>query len=386
MKVLHVVASLTMEWGGPVAVIQGLTRALNEQGVDSTIFATAGRRVGTDPIPLDWCSTKMFPTTWPAMLWTGYAPSIRSGLRGAMDTHDVVHIHELWHYGGYAAYREARRAGRPYIVTVHGGLDPWALRHRGLKKRLYMALVQRRILQGAMAIHAVTEQEAFQIKAQGIDARISVIPNGINADEFAILPDKKAFLRQWPQLEGKLLILFLGRIHPKKGLDLLARAYAQIVSHRDDVALVIVGPDEGNYRASVESLLLAAGVSSKVFFTGMLGGHEKLCAYAAADIFVLPSYSEGFSMAVLEAMASGLPVVITPHCHFPEVADAGAGLIVEPEHGQLRDALARLLDEPGLRRQMGERGRRLVKERYTWDAVAAQMKRLYQEVAAGVLA
>jgi len=385
MKVLHVCASLSPEWGGPVAVISGLVPALSERGVSCTIFAAMGRRVGTDHVSLAGVEPRLFATGWLARGWTGYAPGMAEAIRQSMSDHDLLHIHELWHYPHYAAYRAAQLAGKPYVVTVHGEMNPWSLGQKKLRKQLYMKAIQKRVLERAAAVQAVTVEEAQHIRALATQAPIKVIPNGINAQTFKHLPTPTIFLERFPVLSGKRIVLFVGRIHSHKGLDLLGHAFSRLASRREDVCLVIVGPDQGD-RRRIESLLAAGSVLNRTVFTGMLTGEDKLAAYAAADVFVLPSHGEVIGVSVLEALAAGLPVIITKQCQFPEAGDAGAALIVEPDPDGLHNALARVLADSEMRQAMGERGRRLVFERYTWDAVAEQMARLYQAVIAGTLA
>ncbi len=381
MKVLHVLPSLSPGWGGPVAVVADLARALRQQGVTSTVFAATGRRVGGNHVPIDGTATRLFPTGPLALVWTGHSPTMARALRLAAAHHDLVHIHELWHYPGYAAARAAWKVGRPYMVTVHGGLGPVALGRKALRKSLYMATFQRRILVGAAVLQAFTEAEAGHIRQHVPGAAVAVIPNGVRPEAFDDLPVGADFPGNGGDLSGKRVVLFLGRVHPGKGLDILARAFAQVARQRPDARLVIAGPDEGGYSARVQSILRKGRVLDRASFTGMLTGPHRLAALARADVFVLPSYFEGFSMAVLEALACGLPVVISRQCNFPEVAQAGAGLVIDTDAGQLAQALAQLLDAaPEQRRDMGERGRRLVRERYTWDAIAARMADLYRQV------
>jgi glycosyltransferase involved in cell wall biosynthesis len=380
MRVLHICASLSPEWGGPVAVIANLTHALEATGVKCTVFATTGRRVGTVPVSLDGVETHLFQTGPLARLWVGHAPDLARALSRAVPDYDLVHIHELWHYPHYAAYRAAQEAGKPYVVTAHGELDPWALSHKRLKKQVYMTAVQRRILQGAAALHAITAAEEQQIQGLGFVPPVATIPNGICPETADCLPTPDEFLTHHPELVGKRIILFLGRIHPKKGLAILARAFGQLVQSRQDIRLVIAGPDEEGYRSQVEDMLKEARALDRTIFTGMLTGTEKLAAYAVSDMFVLPSYSDVLGISTLEALASGLPVIITRQCQFPEVADAGAGLVIDHDAGQLHEALAHLLDHPEEGREMGRRGRQMVIQKYTWDSVAVQVRQLYSTV------
>jgi len=252
-----------------------------------------------------------------------------------------------------------------------------------LRKRIYAISIQRRILREAAALQALTQEEAKHMRTFGVNNRTRVIPNGIDSEEFQTLPSPEAFEELYPELRGKKVLLFLGRLHPIKGLDILAKAFGKITIGREDVHLVIAGPDSEGYQIQVERGLTSEGVVSKTTFTGMLAGSERLAALSRADVFLLPSYSEGFSMALLEAMICGLPVVITQQCCFPEVAEAKAGIVIEPDPNQLAESLTRLLDDARLRKEMGANGRQLVLEKFTWHKVTDQMVQLYEDVLKG---
>ncbi len=381
MKVLHVVASLSPEWGGPAAVVRHVVRALIRRGVSACIYA-ASRRDEFEPAYADGLEATFFAQDSLARLWTAHSRDLARAIRRHVGEFDVVHTHEIWHHPHVAASRAARSAQVPYVVTPHGALDPWALGHKAWKKRLFMAYPERRILREAAALHALTVSEARILQRLCPKARVTVIPNGVDAEEFRSLPPRQQFERHYPTLEGKQVILFLSRLHPKKGLDLLARAFGRIAGVHRDARLVVAGSGPASYEARVRRMFGAAGVLEKTIFTGALMGQAKLESLARADLFVLPSYSEGFSVAVLEALACGVPVVITRPCHFPEVADVHAGEVVEPSVDQLVAALDRLLASPSLRIQMGASGRHLVAARHMWSRVADQMIDLYQAVVA----
>jgi glycosyltransferase involved in cell wall biosynthesis len=380
MKVLHIVASLSAKWGGPTQVIKELAENIVRKGVEVSVFSPSGAKVGKEISNLEGVRIEVFKEGPFSKAWTGYTPSVTHALAMEAPKNDIIHIHEIWHYPHYAAYRAAKKANKPYIVTVHGSLDPWCLELKGFRKRIYAALIQRRILNEAAAIHALTEEEARDIQAFGVDVPIVVIPNGIKPAKFQALPSPSEIEKLYPELVGKNVLLFLGRIHPKKGLDNLAKAFGQIAGSRNDIHLLIVGPDNDNYREQVERFLESEGVLARTTFTGMLAERDKLAALSRADICAIPSYSEGMSIVVLEAMACGLPVVITRQCHFPEVAESRAGIVIEPNADQLADALNKLLDNPRLCKEMGENGRRLVMEKFTWDKIADQMIQLYEDI------
>jgi len=231
-------------------------------------------------------------------------------------------------------------------------------------------LIQKRILKEANVIHAITNEEVKQIKNFVSSNNIVMIPNGINSEDFIIFPSHKELEKLYPELIGKKVLLFLGRLHPVKGLDLLAKAFGMIARGRDDVYLLIAGPDSDGYKAKIKQTLEKERTLDKFIFTGMLEGRKKSAALSGSDIFVLPSYSEGFSMAILEAMISKLPVIITRQCNFPEVTEYETGIIIEPGSKQLAQAICKLLDDPQLCKKMGENGKRLVLEKFTWDKIA----------------
>lgn len=383
MKVLYIAASLSHEWGGPVPVIKALSECLLRKGVEVDVFAPAKRRTANQIAQLDGVSTTLFKLGFFSRIWTAHSPALAQALRREISEIDLVHIHEIWHHPHFAAYRAAKKARKPYIVSIQGALEPWCLSYKALKKKVYAALIQKRILNEAATIHAVNQEEVKHIRAFGVKTPVTVISNGIDPEEFQNLPPREEMERLYPELKGRKVLLFVGRIHPIKGLDILARAFGQIATCRDDVRLVIVGPDSEGYQNQVERLLKSESVLDKTIFTGMLAQKKKLAALSRADIFVLSSYSEGFSIAVLEALACGLPMIITSKCHFPEVAEARAGIVINPDSDQLAEALAKLLGNPELSKGMSANGRRLVMEKFSWDRIADQMIQVYQDVLGG---
>ena len=380
VKVLHLTAALSPEWGGSAVAVVGLTGALVQHGVHSEIVTTTGRRVGTDLLPTPQAVVHAFPAEFPAPFWTGYSRNLARFLDDAIPDFDVVHVHTLWHYPGYAASRVARRHGVPYVVSPRGELDGRRLRHKRFKKWVYRKLILGRLLRSADALHAVAQAERIHVAELGCETPVFVFPNGIGLDQLDAFasPDTSDFLAKYPQLTGKRVILFLSRIQSLKGLDVLARSFAGIASEFKDAVLLIAGQDEDGTQDEIEGLLRSAGVLDRVLFTGMLTGSDKMAAFACADLFVLPSHSEGFSNAVVEALAAGLPVVISEQCNFPEVAKAKAGLVVPVEDAPVAEAVGALLSDAGLRACMGRNGRRLVEEHYTWPPIAGSMADFYR--------
>lgn len=371
MKVLHVAASLNPAWGGPTKVVTELTEALAKKGIEVSIFAPLeNSKEICIPKGVD---VKLFPKGFLSKFWTSYSSSLAKALMKEVFDFDLVHIHEIWHHPHYAAYKATKLARKPFVITIHGALDPWCLNHKAFRKRVYATLIQKRILKEASGLHAITEEEVKSMSNFVNNQNIFLIPNGLNPEDFENLPERSEIELLYPGLKRKKVILFLGRIHPIKGLDLLAKAFGKLARTRNDIILLIVGPDNYGYAKQVKQMLKIEGVMDKVIFTGILTGHMKLSVLSRADIFVLPSYSEGFSMAILEAMICGLPVIITRQCNFPEVESVGAGKVIDPDVISLSKAMIELVDNPELCKDMGSKGKRLVMEKYIWDKIADQM-------------
>jgi glycosyltransferase involved in cell wall biosynthesis len=381
LKVLLIVPSLSSVWGGVSTAIGELMPCLIQRGINMEIYATEGYRTGISDIQPENVLVRAYPTDVTARIWTGHSYHLKKALQHTISGFDLVHIHELWHYPAYIGAREAICRSKPFIVTVHGELEPWTLQYKGLKKRIYSRLIQRRQLNSAAAIQCLTRDEADQVRQYGVNAPTRVIPNGISIKHWDPPPAKAELLQKYPQLENKQIILFLGRIHQKKGLDQLIAAFNRVLQkYRDGVQLVIAGPDDG-YEKELLKSLHELNITDQVLMLGLVTGRDKYVVLESADIFALPSYSEGFSVAILEAMSSGTPVIISKQCHFPEVEQQRAGMVISNGTDQLYEAMDRLLAEPELGCRMGENGRKLAREKYTWDESARQLADLYHSVA-----
>ena len=382
LNVLHVTPSMSHEWGGPAVVVSELTSELSRQGVYCEIVATRGYRVGINQIAPPDVPIYSFDTGFPARLWTAYSAELSRFLNERVCRFDLIHIHQVWHYPGYAAFRAARKHKLPCVLTIHGELSDWGLRQKALKKRIYTFVLMDRILRNVNVLHAVTRAEKEQIVKLGYETPVVVAPNGIEPAPFEALPDPAEFIQRFPVLKGKRIVLFLGRLHAKKGLDILARSFSTIAKRFEDIVLLVVGPNKFGTREKMESILISEDLLDRTVFTGLLTGEDKLAAMNCADLFVLPSHSEGFAITVLEAMAARLPVVITKGCEFPEVSEHGAGLVVEADEAPIAEAITMLLSDNDLRKRMGQQGHKLVTEGYTWQATVATLVNLYETLVA----
>jgi glycosyltransferase involved in cell wall biosynthesis len=366
MRVTHVIASLDPAHGGPPVVAEKLAAAQAALGHAAVVAAQDGP--GAVPLPRHGF----------ADLFRRPAPELLA-LAGSSD---VLHLHGVWEPVLVGAAGAARALGIPYVVTPHGMLDPWSLAQKKWKKRLALALGYRRMLDGAAFLHVLNADERALMQPLGLRAPAEVIPNGISLDELNPPPDPALFRARWPSLSGRRYVLFLSRLHYKKGLDYLAEAFAQVAARFTDVDLVVAGPDAGEeapFRQRVANLTL----NHRVWLTGPLYGPEKWSALAGAACFCLPSRQEGFSVAILEAMACHVPVVVSEQCHFPEVGLAKAGRIVGLNAEAVAAGLSEILGNRSAAEGMGAAGRRLVESRFTWATVASHCNGLYEKYERG---
>lgn len=375
---LQVVCRLDPKFGGISALMPRFCQGTRAVGVNVTIAGFCGPDEDTREIENWGFSFSRFPLggmRW----WNGTLG--RGQLNQLLRSSDGLHIHGIWDDHSAASGALARSAGKPYIVSAHGMLERWAVKHKWMKKWLYSLLIERGNLRQAACLHALTKAEVGDYRRYGLEGPIAVIPNGVDIQPAS---NPEMFLDAYPLLRGKRLVVFLSRIHRKKGLDILCTAWRNLHHKFGDAQLVVAGPDFENTRSEVQALVADLGIAARVTFTGMLGGAMKWSALAAAEVFVLPSYSEGFSVAVLEAMGTGVPVVISRPCNFPEVADQNCGLVIDANAAELEDALCQMLSaRTSDLALMGGNGRQLVAARYSWSTVGHQMAELYDWVLGG---
>ncbi len=353
--------------GGMVPSILGMTGALASRADGGvTIVTPTPSRLGGTSVPS-------------GLTLRGPETDLEAVVRGA----EVVHMHGLWQGHTRRGARAARKAGVPYLIAAHGMAEPWAMRQKAMKKAIYAVLVEGKNLRRAACLHALTRPEVEHLRAFAPGAPVCLVPNGVDLAPFDGLPPRAELEAEYPELAGKFVVLFYGRMHVKKGLDLLAGALAAVGPDAPDLHVLLAGNDDGAlgpFRARCEAL----GVARRVTWVGHVSGESARRVWSAADAFVLPSYSEGFSMAVLEALACRLPCLITTACHFPELAPAGGGLVVEPTAASVTAGLRALCERSaGERAELGRRGRALVEQGYTWDQQARRLAEVYRWLSGG---
>jgi glycosyltransferase involved in cell wall biosynthesis len=370
MHVVMVVASISRCAAGVGVSVRGLCQQLRRDCCVSVLsvkdrFSEVDKEAwqAVQPLLFDWHGPRRF----------GYSPALKEVMYRM--SFDLIHNHGLWMYPDLAARQAAQRANVPLLVSPHGMLDAWALRNSAWKKRLAGRLFSNRTLRRAACIHALCESEYHSIREYGLKSPVCIIPNGVDLPKDSVPNPRRTD-------EAGRILLFMGRIHAKKGLGNLVNAWAAVRSRRypnNGWRLVIAGDDQLGQQDKLKCLVRALALEREVVFTGPLRDSDKEAALARADAFVLPSYSEGLPIAVLEAWTYRLPVVMTRECNIPEGFAAGAALEVQPHPQSIAQGLERLfaMDREQLH-AMGNRGRALVESKFTWPTVAAQMMDVYR--------
>ena len=382
MKILMIVPALGSIYGGPSKSVIELAEAIGKRGVNIDVVTTNANGDERINVPLlTWIEEKnyriqYFPY-WNILDYK-FSPSLTHWLFHNIGNYKLVHTNAVFSYPVLPAYWACQRNKIPYVVTPRGMLEPWALNYKSYKKGLYFSLVEKPALQKASAIHTLASTEAENIKTLNLGTPLVVIPNGIYRANFEALPNPEIFYQEFSETRNKTLIIFLGRIDPKKGLDLLAKAFAKAHKLFPETHLIVAGQDNTGYLPTAQNYFKEEGCADAVTFTGMLTGEIKYAALAASNIYVAPSYSEGFSMSVLEGMATGLPCVITTGCNFPEAKDVAKIVDIDPE--QIANALISLLQTPLEAKNMGDRARAFILENYTWDKIVLKMIAIYNEI------
>jgi glycosyltransferase involved in cell wall biosynthesis len=373
MRHLHFTQSLEpLQGGGLGSSAIALHSHMVGAGIGSVLCATYGiaPQQGGPGI-------REYRRTGPDFLY--YSPGMRRDAPALIRDSDVVHGHGLYVAPNLIFGRQARRQRKALVYHVHGMFEPYILSRSQWKKRLVHRLFEDRNIRDVRFWRALTAIEADQIAATGARQPIAVIPNGLDVADFARPADMDRPIRT-PLVErltkGSRRLLFLGRIHPKKGLMLLLPAWARISRQATDWELVIAGPDEGGHLAEVRARAAELGIEQRVIFTGLVQGDEKVRLLHSADVFVLPSYSEGLPMSVLEALACEVPVVATRESNVGDLIAGGAGWECGADVDSLAEALEyAVLASDSERADRGSAGRRAIVARYGWPSVVKELQR-----------
>lgn len=362
---LHVISSLNPSSGGPTQSVIHLCEALHALGAPAEIATV---QVEGETLPRGLISpVHAFPIASPRRLRR--SPELASFLMEEVGRFDLLHVHGLWEWPGRYARQAAQRAHKPLVLSPRGMLEPWSLQQNAVLKRVSLALWERRNLHAAALLHATAETEARQFRALGLRSPIAVIPNGL---DFPPPLERRAPTRK---------VLFLSRFHPKKGLDLLLRAWAALGPAREGWELELAGPDENGYRAVVEGEARRLGLGAEVRFTGPVYGEAKWGLLRSAALLVLPSRSENFGNVVAEALSQGVPVLTTQGTPWKPLEPRGCGWWVPASVPALEASLRRALAlGPAGLAEMGGLAPAWVQATFSSQAVAGEILRHYQDL------
>ncbi|HLC11527.1 MAG TPA: glycosyltransferase [Candidatus Bathyarchaeia archaeon] len=392
MRILHVTPTFPPKlWGGMTSVSFNLAKALAKRGHAVTVFTTdfrekKARRVSGGSLDgLDGLSVQYFMNLSNRLANERLYVPIRmaSALKANLPSFDIVHLHDFRSFLSLAVHHYASEYGVPYVLQAHGSVDTFF--DKGPVKRMFDRVWGHDIVLEACKLIATAPLEAAQYESMGATQdRIAVIPNGIDTSEFSRLPQRNEFRRKLGIPDEWKVILFVGRIHRTKGLDLLIDAFGRLPGGLDRVGLVIAGPDDG-YLSTVRKMVEHRGLSTNVWLVAGVYGREKLAAYASADLFVLPSRYEIFGLVAIEAITCGVTTVVTDACGVaPLFLTQGLGYVARHDSA---DDLARILSQALRNLEEGklksERRRRYVLENLSWDRIVASVERVYEECVTG---
>lgn len=379
LRILHYLPRIRLEEGGVVRAVLDLCSLLAEHGhaVDLLTHDAADAPqawTGGDRAPQIRLIEPRGPlrALLPAGAWRAAQESVRSA--------DIVHLHTPWEPANIALARAARRGGVPYILTIHGMLDDWSMRQSRAKKRLYLALVARRLLERAAAVHCTAQAEMTQSRKWFPRGRAVVAPLVFDTQPFHRLPGPGE-ARQTFNLRGQIpVVLFLSRLHYKKGVEILVDAFTEPPLRDTDALLLIAGTGDEQYARAIQARIEKAGLADRARLVGHVGGSLKLSLYEAADVFALPTSQENFGFVLPESLACGTPAVTTKGVDiWPELEESGGAEVVPRDAASFARAIRGLLDEPARRERMGKAGRRWTLQRLDPAQVVGDYETMYRK-------
>jgi len=387
MRVLHVIPSVSERSGGPGLAIVPMCRALQEQGTE-VLVATTDEGLNGEQIPMGTPVKykgihaiffraqlgNSFKYSRPLMVW----------LNANVRDFALVHIHAVFNHASIAAARACRNQGVPYLVRPLGTLDPWSMKQKSFRKTMYWRLAGRRMLADAAAVHytSLAEQEATE-QSLGL-AHGTVVPLGFHAEFDDTEFELDRFANEFPELATNRYVLVLSRLLPTKGLDALLDAFLPLVKQAEfsHWRLVFAGEGPEEYVGALRRKVATHCLENSVLFPGWLEGEKKNAFLRQASLLALPSYHENFGLCVMEAMAFGVPVLVSPHVHLAEdILNAGAGWLADVEQASIEAVLKEILCSNAERARRGLAGKEFSR-RFTWRNIAGQLILVYSQLLA----
>ncbi|MBC1236014.1 glycosyltransferase [Nostoc sp. 2RC] len=387
MKILHVTPSIAKVRGGTSQAILDIVKALQIINVDTEIATTNDdgddlldvplhKRIKYNDVPV-WFFHRFSPNIKPVREYA-FSGGLTQWLWQNISQYDIVHVHALFSYASTMAMSIARWQNVPYIVTPHGLLCEWSLQQSTRKKQTYLKLIEQANLENSQMLHFTSEKEQQEVSLLGLQKSNFVLPLGISLP--TKITDARQHLRQKFNIpQDEPVILFLSRLHYKKGLEYLIPALGKLTHHR--FTFILAGNGTPDYEAEIESLLVKSGLRDRTFVVGFVAGQTKDILMQGSDLFVLTSYSENFAVSVLESLAVGVPVLVTPGVALASVVKQNQlGYVPELDVTAITQALEDYLNNTQIAQNMGEQARKLISEKYTLEKTALQMQQIYQTV------
>ncbi|MCG6134887.1 MAG: glycosyltransferase [Nostoc sp. LLA-1] len=387
MRILHVTPSVPKVRGGTSQAVLDMVQALQPNNVDAEIVTTNDNGDSLLDVPLQkrieyqnvpvWFFHRFSPNIKPVREYA-FSWQLTQWLWQNMAQYDLVHVHAIFSYPSTIAMAIARLQNLPYIVTPHGLLCEWSLQQSTRKKQIYLRLFEQANINHCQAIHFTSEQEQQEVSQLGLGKHSFILPLGISLPQQ--IPNARDKLRQRFNIPAdEPIILFLSRLHPKKGLDFLIQALSKLTHH--NFTFLLAGSGNSDYEAHIQSLLLSYGLSDRTHVVGFVEGESKNLFLQGSDLFALTSYSENFGVAVLEALAAGLPVIITPGVALASVVEQyNLGYITQQDVSEITNAFDDFLNSPQFGKQMGDRARQLILDKYTWNSISSNLIEVYKNI------
>ncbi|AFZ32191.1 glycosyl transferase group 1 [Gloeocapsa sp. PCC 7428] len=387
MKILHVIPSVGQVRGGPSQAVVEMVQALQNLSIDADVATTNDN--GFDLLDVPLCQKIEYQKV-PVWFFPRFSPSIESIREFAFSSpltswlwqhvaeYDLLHIHAIFSYPSTIAMAIARLKGVPYIIRPLGQLCEWSLQQSSLKKQAYMTLVERANINCSKALHFTSHQEQQEASKLGFNSPSFILPHGLSLPK--LIPDARYKLRQILKAPiDEPVVLFMSRIHPKKGLEYLIPALGKLVEQR--FTFILAGNGSPEYESKISELLAAADIQNRTYRPGFVTDEMKDLLLQGSDIFTLTSHSENFGIAVLEALAARLPVVVTPGVALSSVVEQHQlGHVVQLDTTAIASSIQNLLSNPQETQKIGDRARQLIHEQYTWERIALDLISIYEAI------
>ena len=364
--------------GGVANVVINLTNALAFKNTNINIYSTSNFSKNIHGVVNEAIKIHLFDAFDPFKY--GYSPSLKKAILNSSS--DLIHSHGIWEYTSLICNEFLKKRQKPFIVSSHGMLEPWALNNSHIKKKFFYHLMDKKYLSNASAIQVLNNNEADSLTKLGIRTPVHIIPNGVD-----ITSEKFSYPQKWIEYFGerKKILLYLGRLHPKKSIQELILAFSEIHKNRrseiGDWRLVLNGWGKDNYVNNIKTLIKTENLDNYIFFGGPVFNSEKLKVLQNADAFILPSKSEGYSIAVLEAWANKLPVFITEECNMNFGFEKNAAIKIHYNLEKLKNELIALFNFSSVHlKEIGNNGYTLVKNEYNWEKISDKYIELYKSI------